>query len=342
MNRIVFNVAFAIGLAAVLWVGWGFVGASALALAMTVVIAAVYVLGALELRQFRSATAALASALAGLTEPVADLRGWLDRVPPALRNPVRLRIEGERAVLPGPALTPYLVGLLVMLGMLGTFLGMVVTFKGAVFALEGSTDLQAIRSALAAPIQGPGPVVWHLGGGRCRFGHAGAAVGPEPARAARRGPPAGQPHRDSAAPLHPEPPARADVQDPAAAGTRAARSGRQAAGADGRPGAPQPAARCATAGAAGAVSPRCHAGLYRPGQHRRRFAERQPDFCRQGRRRHHQAGGRIRDGRDRRRVHPRAHARVRQHRGAARRIERTASPHRLAAWPTTSVPPHKA
>ena len=43
-----------------------------------------------------------------------------------------------------------------MLGMLGTFLGMVVTFKGAVFALEGSTDLQAIRSALAAPIKGLG------------------------------------------------------------------------------------------------------------------------------------------------------------------------------------------
>jgi hypothetical protein len=69
---------------------------------------------------------------------------------------VRLRIEGERVALPGPALTPYLVGLLVMLGMLGTFLGMVLTFKGAVFALEGSTDLQAIRSALAAPIKGLG------------------------------------------------------------------------------------------------------------------------------------------------------------------------------------------
>ncbi|MBC7701153.1 MAG: DUF802 domain-containing protein [Massilia sp.] len=73
-----------------------------------------------------------------------------------MQNAVRLRIEGERVALPGPALTPYLVGLLVMLGMLGTFLGMVVTFKGAVFALEGSTDLQAIRSALAAPIKGLG------------------------------------------------------------------------------------------------------------------------------------------------------------------------------------------
>jgi ABC-type amino acid transport system permease subunit len=43
-----------------------------------------------------------------------------------------------------------------MLGMLGTFVGMVVTFKGAVLALEGSADLQAIRTALSAPIKGLG------------------------------------------------------------------------------------------------------------------------------------------------------------------------------------------
>jgi hypothetical protein len=48
------------------------------------------------------------------------------------------------------------VGLLVMLGMLGTFLGMVVTLNGAVFALEDTTDLPAIRSALAAPVKGLG------------------------------------------------------------------------------------------------------------------------------------------------------------------------------------------
>jgi hypothetical protein len=69
---------------------------------------------------------------------------------------VRARIEGERSNLPGLALTPYLIGLLVMLGMLGTFLGLVVTFRGAVFTLEGTADLQAIRSALAEPIKGLG------------------------------------------------------------------------------------------------------------------------------------------------------------------------------------------
>ena len=157
MNKSVMAAIFAVGLAVVGWVGWGFVGSSPLALAMTVVIGGVYVLGAYELAQFRSATASLTKALASNSaEPLPDLVGWLGRLAAPLRNPVRQRIEGERVALPGPALTPYLVGLLVMLGMLGTFLGMVVTFNGAVAALETSSNLESIRAALAAPIKGLG------------------------------------------------------------------------------------------------------------------------------------------------------------------------------------------
>jgi hypothetical protein len=156
MNRIFFTVAFATGLLTITWVGVGFVGSSWLALLMTALIAGVYLLGAQELRAFRAATASLRASLADIAQPLPDIGAWLGKLPPVLQNAVRLRIEGERIALPGPALTPYLVGLLVMLGMLGTFLGMVVTFKGAVFALEGSTDLQAIRTALAAPIKGLG------------------------------------------------------------------------------------------------------------------------------------------------------------------------------------------
>ncbi|CAN7284879.1 DUF802 domain-containing protein [Acidovorax sp. LjRoot38] len=157
MNKSVMAAIFAVGLAVVGWVGWGFVGSSPLALAMTVVIAAVYVVGAYELMQFRAATSSLSIALAGLgQQPLEDLGGWLERLHSSLRNPVRQRIDGERVPLPGLALAPYLVGLLVMLGMLGTFLGMVVTFNGAVFALEASSSLESIRAALAAPIKGLG------------------------------------------------------------------------------------------------------------------------------------------------------------------------------------------
>ncbi|MFN7123306.1 MAG: DUF802 domain-containing protein [Hydrogenophaga sp.] len=156
VNRLFFVGAFALGLIAVVWVGWGFVGTSAIALAMTLAIGAVYLLGAQEIQRFRAATAALVQALAEVPQPLAQLSDWLGRVPPTLRGAVRARIEGERGALPGLALTPYLIGLLVMLGMLGTFLGLVVTFRGAVFTLEGTADLQAIRSALAEPIKGLG------------------------------------------------------------------------------------------------------------------------------------------------------------------------------------------
>jgi len=147
---------FAIGIAAVMWVAMGFVGASLLALVMTLVFSCVYILGARELQLFRSATSTLTAALADIPEPLVQLEPWLQRIEPSLQTAVRLRIVGERIALPGPALTPYLVGLLVMLGMLGTFLGVIVTFKDAMFALDVSTDLAAIRSALAAPIQGLG------------------------------------------------------------------------------------------------------------------------------------------------------------------------------------------
>ncbi len=156
MNKHFFAGAFALGAAAVVWVATGFLGSNPLALLMTVIIAAVYGFGALELHRFRQATVTLTTALAAIPAPLPRLGEWLGGVHASLQNPVRLRIEGERIGLPGPALTPYLVGLLVMLGMLGTFLGMVVTLNGAVFALEGTTDLQAIRSAFAAPIKGLG------------------------------------------------------------------------------------------------------------------------------------------------------------------------------------------
>ncbi|QDF95367.1 DUF802 domain-containing protein [Azoarcus sp. DD4] len=156
MNRIICVAAFVVGLVVVSWVGAGYIGASPLALTMTALIGAVYLAGALELQRFHRATAALAQALAAIPADLAHPGEWLAKLPPSLQNPVRLRIEGERVGLPGPAMTPYLVGLLVLLGMLGTFLGMVVTLKGAVLALESTTDLQTIRAALAAPVKGLG------------------------------------------------------------------------------------------------------------------------------------------------------------------------------------------
>ncbi|KAF1045259.1 MAG: hypothetical protein GAK38_03097 [Xylophilus sp.] len=155
MNRLLFPAAFAAGLALLGWVAAGYLAAQPLAVVFVAVIAAAYAAGAFELHRYRAATATLVQALA---EPPAEgrLGAWLERLHASLRNAVRLRIEGQRVALPGPALAPALAGLLVLLGMLGTFLGMVVTLQGTGAALQSAADLQAVRASLSAPVRGLG------------------------------------------------------------------------------------------------------------------------------------------------------------------------------------------
>jgi hypothetical protein len=157
MSRNLINlVVFLAGLAAVCWIGVGYVGSNPLALAVTTLIGACYLAGAFELQRFSEATSSLSRAVSGLSRPPSNLGAWLDQLPISVRNAVRLRIEGERVALAGPSLAPYLVGMLVLLGMLGTLLGMVATLRGTGMALESATDLQAIRESLASPVRGLG------------------------------------------------------------------------------------------------------------------------------------------------------------------------------------------
>ncbi|CAN7664269.1 DUF802 domain-containing protein [Trinickia sp. LjRoot230] len=157
MSRTPLNLlVFFSGVAALCWIGIGYVGSNALALAVTLLIGVCYLTGALELKRYQEATASLKRAAATLSEPPPALGIWLEQIHPSLRNAVRQRVESERAALPGPVLTSYLVGLLVLLGMLGTLLGMVLTLRGTGAALENATDLQAIRASLAAPVKGLG------------------------------------------------------------------------------------------------------------------------------------------------------------------------------------------
>ena len=156
MNRTLLNgFVFAIGLLVVAWIGAGYVGSHALALAVTAVIGVLYVLGGIELHRYRQATASLAAALESPPEPD-GFGDWLGRLDPGLRTAVRQRVESGQAPLPAPALAPYLVGMLVLLGMLGTLLGMLVTLRGTGLALQSAGDLQAVRDSLAAPVEGLG------------------------------------------------------------------------------------------------------------------------------------------------------------------------------------------
>ncbi|EKF74796.1 hypothetical protein A11A3_07228 [Alcanivorax hongdengensis A-11-3] len=154
MKRLLFALPFVLGAIAVLWIALFFMGSNLIAFTATLIIALVYGVGFLELRRFRRSSDALHRQLPQLPSQRDALPGWLSGLPASLRSAVQRRIDGQPVALPGPAMTPYLSGLLVMLGLLGTFIGMIVTLRGAATALQGSTELHAIRGALAAPING--------------------------------------------------------------------------------------------------------------------------------------------------------------------------------------------
>ncbi|MBP3983415.1 DUF802 domain-containing protein [Pseudoxanthomonas helianthi] len=150
------HLLFFAGLAVICWIAAGYLGSNPLGATVALVIGICYVAGGIELHRYQRATASLDAAVAALAAPPSSLDAWLEQLPAGLRHAVRLRIEGARAALPAPTLTPYLIGLLVLLGMLGTLLGMMATLRGTGLALESATDLQAIRGSLAAPVKGLG------------------------------------------------------------------------------------------------------------------------------------------------------------------------------------------
>ncbi|EDY87153.1 conserved hypothetical protein [gamma proteobacterium HTCC5015] len=153
MNRFLYVLALLLGAGVIAWIGLGFFGTDHLALVVTTVIAIAYAVGIGELRQFRHANDCLEQQLQ--QAPAVDaVDAWLAKLPAALQPPVYQRLQGRPVALPGPMMTPYLLGLLVMLGLLGTFAGMIVTLGGAATALDSSSELDDIRSALAAPIAG--------------------------------------------------------------------------------------------------------------------------------------------------------------------------------------------
>ena len=202
-------------------------------------------------------------------------RAWAtgsSQLHPSLRNAVRLRIEGERVGLPGPALTPYLAGLLVLLGMLGTFLGMVVTLNGTGIGAGERVGPAGHPRLPGRPGQGPGAGLRHLARGRGRVGDAGPHVRLVPARPAAGRAAARHADRDHLACLLAGPSARGVLQAAAAAGPGDARAGRPAAGHDGGDGTAEPGAERAPARQPGQLPRQGRGRVCGPGRLRRPLA----------------------------------------------------------------------
>lgn len=151
MNRFLhalYPLALAAGLAGIAGAALAAARHHPVALAMTLLIAAFFAVGVWELTAFRRASRGLAAALDG--------DDVLAALPESLRAAVQQRLDGLRVALPGLSLAPALAGLLVLLGMLGTFIGLVITLGSTASALGASADLAALRTALGAPVQGLG------------------------------------------------------------------------------------------------------------------------------------------------------------------------------------------
>lgn len=121
---------------------------------VTLLIALGYGFGLVELHRFMASLGEWRHACSTIAASEEQTELALNAAPQAVAHYLRVRLSGQFAFLPKLSLTPFLVGLMVMLGLLGTFLGLVETLQGARDALTGSTELEAVRMGLAAPIQG--------------------------------------------------------------------------------------------------------------------------------------------------------------------------------------------
>lgn len=166
MNRLALFVLTLIGALVLIYTASFYAESDALALAITIAIAVAFAVGIAEIVRFDRRLRALVRD-AGALETGASS----DRAASEKRNehgaalslselplPLRDQIKGALGLAPPPALaltlTPYLVGLLVMLGLLGTFLGLFETLRGAHSALSTSQDITSLRDGLRAPMHG--------------------------------------------------------------------------------------------------------------------------------------------------------------------------------------------
>jgi hypothetical protein len=142
----------AIGMAVVIRTLFVYLGHDALAALIVVAMAAGLGVGLFELVLRARKALALSAETAAL--PTLANESVLERASPELRAVLRARLEHTSVPALAESLTPYLVGLMVMLGLLGTLLGLFETLRGAGHVLSDSGNVEALRSGLTGPLRG--------------------------------------------------------------------------------------------------------------------------------------------------------------------------------------------
>ena len=151
MTRLAVLLSGSIGFALVARAAMFYRRTDRLSLSLAVLIGAGLLVGVLELFLKTSRAERLGKELQKVAPSTPEA---LEQLGPELRNLVRRRLSGFATPSPPAWFSTYLIGLLVMIGMLGTFLGLFESLRGAREALTTSGDVDALRSALIAPLQG--------------------------------------------------------------------------------------------------------------------------------------------------------------------------------------------
>lgn len=129
-----------------------YLGVDRIALGLSTLIGVGLAFGIAELLSRVSRAECIVGELAKLPRP-ATLEA-INTTSPELRSVLRARLHGVRAAVPSAGFAPYLVGLLVMVGLLGTFLGLVDALRSTRDVLGTSGNIDALRGALATPMLG--------------------------------------------------------------------------------------------------------------------------------------------------------------------------------------------
>lgn len=151
-TRIAVATAGATGMAAVLSTGSYYAGVDGFALTITCLMGVALGFALWELWWLAGRTQSLHAELLRL--PTQADNTHVDGASPMLRALLRARLDRTALPVPGPIFSPYIIGLLVMLGLLGTFLGLFETLRGASTALTTSADVESLRAGLKLPMQG--------------------------------------------------------------------------------------------------------------------------------------------------------------------------------------------
>ena len=150
-TRLAIAIAGAIGLVVLARTAAYYQRQDSLALGLVATMGVAFLVGLGELFQRSTRAARLTRELSALPSPATA--SAVDGASAPLRTMLRARLAHAPGAASAP-MAPYLVGLLVMLGLLGTFLGLFETLRGAREALTTSGDIDALRASLALPMQG--------------------------------------------------------------------------------------------------------------------------------------------------------------------------------------------